>query len=130
MVDGDGSLWYLLKISFYTVSLQSFVKTGIQTYLNNFLSYECYSVLLKQIQAGLATLGFRSLIRMFEAQVQLIHASESKREDFHNHSTQSCIRKAVSLQCLFVCGHRPKTKELVLELLFFSICLLSSLKGV
>ena len=35
------------------------------------------------------------------------------------------------LKIIFVCGHRPKTLELLaLLLLFFSICLISSLKGI
>ena len=40
------------------------------------------------------------------------------------------MKKIIEDKIIFVCGHRPKTKELhELLLLFFSIGLISSLKG-
>ena len=39
--------------------------------------------------------------------------------------------RTVQQKWIFVCGHRPKTKKLLeLLLLFFSICFISSLKGI
>ena len=62
-----------------------------------------------------------------EKELTIVAKLESRVED----SNPGLFDHTRAFKVIFVCGHRPKTKELLeLLLLFFSICLPSSLKGI